>query len=367
MEENIYNHNDGGENSINSYENSTPPPKKHPALTYILIAVNVLVWLVILAISFFSQNSYDSLILNLGAKINSLILKGEFWRLITSMFLHSGIFHLLANCYSLYYLGTQIESLFGSKRFAVIYIFSGILGSVTSFAFTTSPSVGASGAIFGLMGALLYIMYRKPMLFKTSLGRGIITIVAINLALGFTKDGIDYYAHIGGLIGGFLITGTFFRQNENNSKTVWLSGIRSLIISVFLALAILVYGIKAPMNSVFSMMEELNAYSTEENWDEVEKTAEVILLLQSIDDGTRAEVLWNLVISEAIQEKWDEGKEHANQLIEVHPPSGHYILGILYYDMGEYELAKQELLSSKKAGPEYVDSINRLLLELNSE
>lgn len=75
MEENIYNHNDGGENSINSYENSTPPPKKHPALTYILIAVNVLVWLVILAISFFSQNSYDSLILNLEQKLIPLSLK----------------------------------------------------------------------------------------------------------------------------------------------------------------------------------------------------------------------------------------------------------------------------------------------------
>ncbi len=365
MEESIYPNKENNQNQVNINENNNVSPKQRPILTYILIAINILVWLLINAVSLFSADSYDSLLVTYGAKINALILQGEFWRFITPIFLHAGLLHLGANSYSLFYLGTQTELFFGPKRFTVIYLFSGLMGSIASFAFSASPSVGASGAIFGLMGAMLYIIYRRPALLQTSLGINLVTIIGINLALGFTNVGIDNYAHIGGLIGGFLITGTFYNANQNKTKKIWLSGTRALFVAIFIALGVLIYGFYAPMNRVFTMLDDLTNYNVEENWVDAEKTAEDILKINSINDGVKAETLWGLSIAEAMQEKWEESIEHAEQLVDTHPSTGHYLLGILYYDMGEYSSAREELLLSKMAGPEYADWVDSLISEID--
>ena len=175
---------------------------KPPLLTYALIAINILVWIVLYIISFISGDSYNNLLVTYGAKINVLILQGEFWRFLTPILLHSGIMHLVANSYSLYYLGAQTEMLYGHKRFAVIYLFSGFMGSIASFAFSTVPQSGVRRHIWSDR-ALLYFIFRKPILHQSSIGTNLIVVTVLNLVLGFTKDGIDYHAHIGGLIGGF--------------------------------------------------------------------------------------------------------------------------------------------------------------------
>lgn len=339
---------------------------KPPLLTYALIAINILVWIVLYIISFISGDSYNNLLVTYGAKINVLILQGEFWRFLTPILLHSGIMHLVANSYSLYYLGAQTEMLYGHKRFAVIYLFSGFMGSIASFAFSTSTSVGASGAIFGLMGALLYFIFRKPILLQSSIGTNLIVVTVLNLVLGFTKDGIDYHAHIGGLIGGFLIAGTFYIA-EGKAWQRWLSGIRAFALAVCIAVGGLLYGFNCAMNRVFPMLEDLKAYSDAGKWAEAEKTAEDILAQGYYDAGIRAETLWGLAVSEAMQGKWEEGVEHASQLIDVEPESGHYLLGVLYFYKEEYKLARQELLLSKKAGNSYEKMIDSLIAEIDGK
>ena len=131
----------------------------------------------------------------------------EIYRLLTNTFLHGGIFHLLVNMYSLWIIGNQVETYIGKTKFTIIYLLSALMGSLFSVVFLKdSLSLGASGAIFGLMGSLLYFGYHYRLYLSNALTSQIIPIIVINLILGFTISGIDNAAHIGGLIGGYLAT-----------------------------------------------------------------------------------------------------------------------------------------------------------------
>ena len=142
-----------------------------------------------------------------------LIASGEYWRLFSAMFLHSGLIHLGFNVIGLLIFGQQLEKLYGHARFLVIYILGGLAGSVTSYAFNLSASqyaigVGASGAVFGTLGALTaFFLWHRSRLGEA--GRqtltGLVVLAAINLAVGFIMPGIDNFAHIGGFAGGFLL------------------------------------------------------------------------------------------------------------------------------------------------------------------
>lgn len=143
-----------------------------------------------------------------GMKVNSLILSGEFWRLITPTFLHGSIIHLGFNMYALSLLGPGLEIRFGKKRFVSLYILAGFSGNVISMMFTKEPSLGSSTAIFGLLGAQgVYIFQNRKMLggiARNALNR-IVMIAGINFLIGM-NPGIDNWGHFGGLVGGALFT-----------------------------------------------------------------------------------------------------------------------------------------------------------------
>ena len=131
---------------------------------------------------------------------------GDYYRLLTAAFLHANIAHLIFNMYALWIIGMQLESFIGRWRYLVVYLFSAITGSLLSVIITPDAvSVGASGAIFGLLGALLYFGYHYRVYLGTVIKSQIIPLIVINLLLGFMVPGIDNAAHIGGLIGGALI------------------------------------------------------------------------------------------------------------------------------------------------------------------
>ncbi len=159
-------------------------------------------------------------LLNLGANNGLLVKNGEFYRLITSIFLHAGIIHLLVNMYSLYIVGNQIETYLGKWKFLGIYLLSGASGSLLSVLFNPelNVSVGASGAIFGLLGALLYFGYHYRLYLNDALKTQIIPIILINLFIGFSISGIDNAAHIGGLIGGYLAAVAFGVRGKSDKK-----------------------------------------------------------------------------------------------------------------------------------------------------
>nr|WP_256521682.1 rhomboid family intramembrane serine protease [Halobacillus sp. A5] len=143
-------------------------------------------------------------LIEFGAKYNPEILKGEWWRIITSMFLHIGIVHLLMNMLALFYLGIAVEKIYGSYRFVLIFFLAGIFGGTASFMLNPNIAAGASGAIFGLFGALLYFGLNKKRVFFQTMGYNLLTIIGINLAFGIIVPQIDNGAHVGGLIGGFI-------------------------------------------------------------------------------------------------------------------------------------------------------------------
>ena len=187
-----------------------PLPTVRPRLTYALLAINILVFLLQ---SLTPDSNFGGRIsLNpwfvYGAKINELIVAGEWWRLITPIFLHLNILHLGVNAYSLYIFGPQVEALFGYRRYLIIYLLSGIAGVVFSFAMTPNPSVGASGAIFGLVGAMLVYLYRHRRLFGEMGRRRLVDIGIVafmNLIIGLNPD-IDNWGHVGGLISGVILS-----------------------------------------------------------------------------------------------------------------------------------------------------------------
>lgn len=179
-----------------------------PLLTYVLIGMNLtyFILMVLAGLHLFPnpvEGSIDQRVLiDFGAKVNSLIQAGEVWRLLTSTFIHIGIVHLTFNLYALWALGPLTEESMGHRRFLLIYILSGLGGSVSSFIFSPVLSAGASGAIFGLLGALLYYSYKRPALWKTGLGMNLVVVILVNLGFGFVQPGIDNFAHLGGLITG---------------------------------------------------------------------------------------------------------------------------------------------------------------------
>ncbi|MDX1993904.1 MAG: rhomboid family intramembrane serine protease [bacterium] len=190
-------------------------PVVRPLLTYSLIALNLAIFFV----AFFILNVNDrDLLYDWGANNGRFVLHfGEFYRLTTSMFLHGNIAHVVFNMLSLYYIGSAIERFFGHFRFGLIYFFGGLAGSISSAILNNlnSYSVGASGAVFAILGAQIVFIYRHRKL----LGQGgqaqlrqLVIIAAMNLALGFASGlntggvVIDNWAHIGGLAGGAVLT-----------------------------------------------------------------------------------------------------------------------------------------------------------------
>lgn len=191
-------------------------PKKI-VVTYVLIALCTLVY--ILQILFPSLTT-------LGAVNGSLVRSGQVYRLVTGMFMHGSIWHLLCNMYSLYVIGCTTENYFGKKKFLLIYFVSGIIGSMFSCIFNTGWSLGASGAIFGLMGALCYFGYYYRLYMGKALYSEIIPVIVLNLALSLVVSNIDFYAHIGGLIGGVFITmglGIKNKTDKQSSINGWIT------------------------------------------------------------------------------------------------------------------------------------------------
>ena len=130
---------------------------------------------------------------------------GEYYRLITAGFLHIGIFHLFFNMYALYIVGSQLEGFIGKTKFIIIYFGSMITGNLMGSLFLgNSISAGASGAIFGLFGALLYFGYHYRVYLGNMMTSQIIPVLILNFLLGFMIKGIDLASHIGGFIGGLL-------------------------------------------------------------------------------------------------------------------------------------------------------------------
>lgn len=182
--------------------------QKRILITYILMGINIGMFFLTYLIYFITKGNVD--LYNLLSVNASAVKSGEIYRLLTGTFMHAGPLylpiHLFFNMYALYIIGTQVENFIGRYRYLIIYLGSAIMGSLLSCVILHGDSIGASGAIFGLMGSLVYFGYHYRVYFGNVLKTQIIPLIIFNLFLGFYLSGVDNFAHIGGLIGGILLT-----------------------------------------------------------------------------------------------------------------------------------------------------------------
>ena len=209
-------------------------PKK-PIVTYALIIINVIVFL----LSLFNES-----IIQMFA-VNRFFIAdlGQYYRLFTGIFLHANFLHLIFNMYALYVIGMQLESFLGKGKYLAVYLLSGLGGSMLSIFFSNGYSVGASGAIFGLMGALLYFGYHYRVYLDSVVKSQIIPLIVLNLLIGFTSTGIDNWAHIGGLVGGILATMAVGVKYKSTKFEMINGAIMYLIFIGFLGYMVFVRGI----------------------------------------------------------------------------------------------------------------------------
>lgn len=174
-----------------------------------LIAINFFVFLLTLIPGFGQELLYA------GASINILIAEGEWWRIITSMFLHASFTHVLFNMFSLFLFGPELEKIAGKMRFLTIYFLAGIFGVAATFA-TQAPnyaSVGASGALYGIFGAFAALVYYTRHLFP-QLKQIILPLIVISVIMTFITPNINIAAHLGGLITGFVLGFVYFNPKN---------------------------------------------------------------------------------------------------------------------------------------------------------
>lgn len=215
---------------------------KVPYITYLLIAINVIFFVVPEIMVLIGQVGHIDDILSLYSVHGPSIRDGQIFRVLTGTLLHGGIMHLFFNMYSLYVLGSQLEGFFGKFKFILIYLFSAICGSFLSITFGQGAhSVGASGAIFGLMGSLLYFGYYYRVYLGQVVKSQILPLIIVNLIVGATMPNIDNWAHIGGLIGGAAMTmaiGVKDKSSTFEKVNGWVIAIAVLAFFAYMGLVV---------------------------------------------------------------------------------------------------------------------------------
>ena len=198
--------------------------KDQPIVTYSIILLNIIVFML-------SLLDYN-MIINYFANYYINVKNGEIYRLLTACFVHANFLHIFFNMYALYYIGPMVEKYYGKLKYLLIYLGSGIMGSLFSVVLSNNVSIGASGAIFGLFGSMLYFGYKYRATLDGFVRSGIIPVLFINLILGFIVPNIDVYGHIGGLIGGLLLNYIFGVYRKGKKKNT-LNGL--IIITLLIA------------------------------------------------------------------------------------------------------------------------------------
>lgn len=208
--------------------------RQKPFFTWLILAIQIILFLLME----FIGSSQDSLTLILfGAKFSPLIAAGQYWRLITPIFLHIGFTHLLFNSLTLYYLGSMVERVAGHTKFLAIYLLSGIMGNLFSYQFSDSISAGASTSLFGLFAFFIALSRIYPdNLSVKQLGDQYKGLIIINIILNIFMSNVDIAGHIGGAVGGLLITYALMSDKKSENR---LYRIAALVIFIIVALVII--------------------------------------------------------------------------------------------------------------------------------
>jgi len=285
-------------------------------VTFGILVLNVIFYLLTVMIGGGNlwNGGNSSSLLYFGAQLGSLVSNGQPYRMVTSLFLHGGMLHILFNSYALYYFGMVTESLYTSSKMFLIYIASGVMGNVlTQIFYPNVLSVGASGAIFGLVGLLFAAGLRKdiPVQLNRITGTALLPMIAINLFLGFTFPGINNMAHIGGLATGFVLGFIIppFPPALLKVRKIWNAVFIACIVFVVLCIVLNFVFFLPPVEKVISFWNSyasmLREFSASGNLSSI---SYLVQLVQPYDSQTRhlKEMAENYVNSGGVSPTFNE-------------------------------------------------------------
>lgn len=346
-------------------------PLQRPIVTWILLAIIVVVFgLETLA----GGSTSTEVLVQFGAKVNPLIAAGQFWRLFTAMFLHIGLMHLLLNGYALVVLGTELERILDWRRFLAIYLLSGLLGSLVSYAFNPNIAAGASGAIFGLVGALgaFFALHREQL---GSWGQrrliNVIFLVVVNLILGFTQQGIDNYAHMGGLVFGFALGWALAPRYQIDPIDLKLvDGNRlarywpALAIAVVLLIGGTALTTMVQRESIQSYLWRAEQAAGREAWDEV--VTELEGALAHDPDAADATIYFSLGLARNYLDEPRLASEAYEAALELDPDdsAARWNLALTYLQLRRYAQARSQFEAYLKLNPGEAVEVQPYLEEL---
>ncbi len=349
-------------------------PVVRPVVTWILIG---LIGVLFLVETLLGGSTQTEVLVRLGAKVTPLIAAGEYWRLFTAMFLHVGPMHLFFNGYALLAVGTELERIFGWGRFTAIYLLSGLLGNLASYAFGSYLAAGASGAIFGLIGALaaFFTLHRERL---GAWGRArlanIALLIAVNLFFGFTQAGIDNLAHLGGLLSGLGLGWAMAPRYELDPLRVRLLDRNRLgryWPALLLALALLVGGTllatqiqrDSPRGHLFRGQEAIEREAWEEAIAELEQA---LAMDPSLAD---ASVYFYLGLAHNYLEQPQPAAEAYESALELAPDdsASHWNLALTYIQLERFPQAQTHFETYLALNPDeaervqpYLDAIRQI-------
>ncbi|RCW65370.1 rhomboid family protein [Saliterribacillus persicus] len=331
-----------------------------PWISYVLLIPNLILFILMEIED--SSMSPETLI-DYGAKYNPAILDGEWWRLFTSMFLHIGVFHLIMNMLALIFVGSLVERIYGNSRYLFIYFCAGIIGSLASFAFNASIAAGASGAIFGLFGALLYFGLKNKEVFFKTIGWNVIFIVILNVLFGLSVPQIDNGAHLGGMLAGFISAGvvSFPKKKEFLRQTIML------VFLVTLGIGLLVFGVN---NDQVQYQEHIQLQWTQDNINKGnnQKAIDAVTKTLPYADEFEAELLFYRSYAYLQIEEYELARGDLLEVISIKNnfPEAHYNLALIYKERGDRKEAIQQIeMAIEQNGEEdmYQNLYDQLLVE----
>lgn len=316
-----------------------------PIVTYSFIGLIIAAFLWI-ALQGGSTNTFN--LIKWGGKFNPLIYAGEWWRFISPIFLHSGLMHLASNAVMLYIVGAWAERIYGKWRYILILLLGGICGNIASFALNMNLSVGASTAVFAVMGALLYLVVLKPNLYAKTIGVSIASLVAVNLFIDLFSTQIDIAGHIGGLVGGFLLAGALSLPKQFFHWRRFAYGISLIAVTILF----LYFGFQKGMQPYDPMQANVavQQYLQDNNKKEASKIIDTLIESRSADAYS-----YTYASSIALQDKQvDKAEQMAKEAISIDKdiPEAHYYLAVCYQLKGDTKAAIKEADMAKQLSSE---------------
>jgi rhomboid protease GluP len=341
-----------------------------PVATFVILGINAILFLIA---TLAGGSTSTSVLLDLGASFRPYFLRGEYWRLVMPMFLHVGWLHLVVNCYAFFILGPILERIYGYGRFALLYVVSGIGSSALSVALSTNVAAGASGAIFGIAGAMLVagFLHRGaiPRHWARAFGKGILPFIILTLILGFTAKGIDYWGHLGGLATGMALAG-FLPPLQRQESAPWPGSEKPSQAIVALPIAVVVLAMAAAAQhyvvsrDVSRLLQQGTQLRTAHQDSAALACFQVAARRSPRDE--RPHAMMGALYQEQVQ--YDKAIQEYIEAVRLMPgsPEPRLVLGMAYLAKGDFGKAQQAFEAAMGKDPASADG-QRLLADLYAQ